>query len=199
MRITQDNRPESKIYSFLSSHGYQVKEGRKEYHSGCPYCRAGEDRFFFSYNERLQKETFYCRHCNHTGDIVNLLVDIDGYSYRDAFEAVGLSKCPQRFSYHEKRLTESERNEYEIFLTAMLFRRPSLLKRLKNKVAGIKNPFCFLCIKYMLQNGSASDEITMTYAIEETDHVFVPPSTIKAIKNTLVDKDEDDILRKLDL
>ena len=60
-----------------------------EYRCGCPACGGGEKSDRFLLWPEYKGGRFRCRHCPVHGDTVQLLVDYAGYSYRDAFKAVG--------------------------------------------------------------------------------------------------------------
>lgn len=57
---------------------------QKEAHAPCPFC-GGEDRFIvFSDTNRA-----WCRQCNWKGDLIQLLRDREGISYREACRRLG--------------------------------------------------------------------------------------------------------------
>ncbi len=70
-----------------------VTSGR-EYCGPCPGCREGDDRFHV-WPDRGEGGTYWCRRCNAKGDLVQFLKDYCGYTYPQAFEAVGRSMPDQ--------------------------------------------------------------------------------------------------------
>jgi len=63
-----------------------------EYRSHCPYCGGdpgSSDRFLVWPAENGGDGMFWCRQCKEGGDIIKLMVDKCGYSYPEAFQAVG--------------------------------------------------------------------------------------------------------------
>ena len=192
------------IEHFLIEHGYKIVMQGKEKHSGCPYCKAGKDRFFFYFNSKRNKETFHCRCCNRSGDIVNLLMDIDGYTYKEAFAAIGKNRVESKKNYIQSssaKLNPSERSLAELKLVSMLFQKPKYIKSVKDKLDKIKEQSYVSCIKFMLWNGSASDPQTMVDWIEKnglpnnlsTDDLH----TIRWNWSKENDGDEESVLRKL--
>jgi len=66
------------------------KRGR-EYVGPCPFCREGDDRFVVSPDKgRDGTGLFWCRRCNKGGDAITYLREVDGLSYWEALDALGL-------------------------------------------------------------------------------------------------------------
>jgi hypothetical protein len=62
-----------------------LQPGRKERHGPCPFC-GGTDRFIVF----VDSDRAWCRQCNWKGDSIQLLIDRDGLSFREAQRALGL-------------------------------------------------------------------------------------------------------------
>lgn len=59
-------------------------EGDMEHHQPCPICKNGRDRFYY----RPAEQTFHCRKCKFSGDIFNLIKQVQQLSTPAAYEAV---------------------------------------------------------------------------------------------------------------
>jgi len=56
---------------------------RAEFHMPCPFC-AGKDRFWYS----ARRKRFYCRQCRFNGNIIDLIMAVNGISYWKALETL---------------------------------------------------------------------------------------------------------------
>lgn len=72
-----------------------------EYHSSCPSCGQGDDRFMFW----PEKDRYWCRTCNTKGDAIQFCRDFLGLSFKEACLKVGQEEKKGRFTsiYREKR------------------------------------------------------------------------------------------------
>ena len=59
------------------------RRGDKERHQPCPFCQ-GKDRFNFSEKHRA----FFCRRCGFGGNLIALMMAVNGISYRKALETL---------------------------------------------------------------------------------------------------------------
>ena len=66
-----------------------------EHHQPCPVC-GGNDRFWFN----PVKQTFHCRRCGISGDLIALVEKVRGVSFIEA-------SCPIRVAPYESRSTGS--------------------------------------------------------------------------------------------
>jgi len=66
-----------------------------EYAGACPGC-GGSDRFRVWPADKGGGGSWWCRGCGKGGDLVQFLVDFNGYAYKDAFAAAGRS-MPQDY------------------------------------------------------------------------------------------------------
>lgn len=69
-----------------------------EFWGPCPACRDGKDRFHV-WPDNGDGGTYWCRHCEAKGDLVQFLKDYCGYTFPQAFEAVGKTGKPIPESY----------------------------------------------------------------------------------------------------
>lgn len=67
-----------------------------EFWGPCPGCRAGKDRFHV-WPDKGDGGTYWCRQCGAKGDLVQFLKDYCGYTYPQAFEAVGRA-MPEKYT-----------------------------------------------------------------------------------------------------
>lgn len=75
----------SMIVDYLEGRGIKTKKKKpNEYTSACPKC-GGDDRFIVW----LQENKFWCRGCEWSGDYIQLLMDLDGMSFREAADKAG--------------------------------------------------------------------------------------------------------------
>jgi DNA primase len=62
-----------------------------EYASGCPFCRAGEDRLrIWPSQGRDRIGKYWCRQCGAKGDAIQLLREMEKLDFRSACERVGV-------------------------------------------------------------------------------------------------------------
>lgn len=75
-----------------TDHGYTAKQKRPGEHCGpCPFCREGTDRFLiFTGQGKDGAGRYLCRVCGQKGDSIQFLRDLDGMSYKEATDALGL-------------------------------------------------------------------------------------------------------------
>ncbi|MBP6869810.1 toprim domain-containing protein [Candidatus Babeliales bacterium] len=71
-----------------------------EYHSACPFCQEGHDRFII-HPEKVMKNcvgSYFCRRCNKRGDVIQFCIDALQYSFQDAVNYVGAT-IPEKASH----------------------------------------------------------------------------------------------------
>lgn len=74
------------IVDYLEGRGIKTKKKKpNEYSSACPICNDGEDRFITWPNENR----CWCRVCGWKGDYIQLLMDLDKMSFREAADKAG--------------------------------------------------------------------------------------------------------------
>ena len=86
-----------------------------EYRCACPYCGSTgdgkSDRFILWPDYKGGR--FRCRHCTAHGDTVQLLLDHCGYTYPEAFEAVGRSRPENYRPVRYRPVVETESRNFE--------------------------------------------------------------------------------------
>ena len=60
------------------------KQNDPEHHQPCPICKEGNDRFYF----RKGKDTFHCRQCCFSGDIIDLIAGVQHISKAESFDII---------------------------------------------------------------------------------------------------------------
>ena len=74
------------IVDYLEGRGIKTKKKKpNEYSSACPICNDGEDRFITWPNENR----CWCRVCGWKGDYIQLLMDLDKMSFKEAADKAG--------------------------------------------------------------------------------------------------------------
>ena len=58
------------------------KAAASEYVGPCPACRDGDDRF----GVNVKKQLWHCRHCGKGGDVIALVMHVEGVGFREAVE-----------------------------------------------------------------------------------------------------------------
>ena len=71
-----------------------------EYAGPCPFCQDGKDRF----RVWPEKDKFWCRQCNKSGDSIQYLRDLHGMSFKQAAEATG-KVIPLKYQPKAKPIT----------------------------------------------------------------------------------------------
>jgi phage/plasmid primase-like uncharacterized protein len=83
------NCGENMILDLIRNDGTHLKKqavtSGGEYSGPCPFCQAGKDRF----RVWPEKDRYWCRQCDHSGDSIQYLRDLHGMSFPQAAEAVG--------------------------------------------------------------------------------------------------------------
>lgn len=73
------------IKTILEGNGFKLKKKTSgEYCCSCPFC-GGTDRFCVW----PEKNNYWCRQCEKKGDDIQLLRDLEGFSFQEAAEATG--------------------------------------------------------------------------------------------------------------
>ena len=96
----------SMIVDYLEGRGFKTKKKKpNEYASACPFCNAGDDRFI-----TWPKESrCWCRVCEWKGDYIQLLMDLEHISFKEAADRAGKrldAPLPRRAPENLKRPTE---------------------------------------------------------------------------------------------
>ncbi len=84
----------------------------KEFCGACPACREGNDRFRV-WPDKGAGGTYWCRRCGAKGDLVQFLKDFCGYTYPQAFEAVGRSMPKDYRPAAYKPVVSEQRPEFK--------------------------------------------------------------------------------------
>ncbi|MBM3215285.1 toprim domain-containing protein [Candidatus Poribacteria bacterium] len=80
------------LIGVLAADGVMLRPKGKELVGGCPFCRAGDDRFLVDAGKGL----WWCRKCRYGGNVVGYLQQRHGIDAAEARRRLGMSSNPTR-------------------------------------------------------------------------------------------------------